>query len=67
MKTSEIRELTAGEIIERVDTEKTNLLKAKLNHAVSPAENSTTIKNMRRDIARMLTILREKQTATINK
>lgn len=67
MKTSEIRELTAGEIVERVDTEKVNLLKAKLNHAVSPAENSTTIKNMRRDIARMLTILREKQTATINK
>lgn len=67
MKTSEIRELTAGEIIERVDTDKANLLKAKLNHAVSPAENSTTIKNMRRDIARMLTILREKQTTTINK
>lgn len=67
MKTSEIRELTAGEIIERVETEKVNLLKAKLNHAVSPAENSTTIKNTRRDIARMLTILREKQTTTINK
>lgn len=64
MKTSEIRELTAGEIIERVETEKTNLLKAKLNHAVSPAENSTTIKNMRRDIARLLTILREKQSTT---
>lgn len=67
MKTSEIRELTAGEITERVDTEKANLLKAKLNHAVSPAENSTTITNTRRDIARMLTILREKQTTTINK
>ncbi|MCH5305467.1 MAG: 50S ribosomal protein L29 [Rikenella sp.] len=67
MKTTEIRELTAAEIIERVETEKANLLKAKLNHAVSPAENSTVLKNMRRDIARMLTILREKQTATINK
>lgn len=64
MKTSEIRELTAGEITERVDADKANLLKSKLNHAVSPAENSTTIKNMRRDIARMLTILREKQTTT---
>jgi large subunit ribosomal protein L29 len=67
MKTTEIRELTAGEIIERVEAEKANLLKAKLNHAVSPAENTNTIKNMRRDIARLLTILREKQTATINK
>ena len=67
MKTAEIRELTAGEIVERVETEKANLLRAKMNHAVSPAENSTTIKNMRRDIARLLTILREKQTTTINK
>ena len=67
MKTSEIRELTASEIAERVETEKANLLKAKLNHAVSPAENSNSIKNMRSDIARMLTILREKQTTTINK
>ena len=67
MKTSEIRELTAGEIVERVETEKANLLRAKMNHAVSPAENSTTIKNMRRDIARLLTSLREKQTTTINK
>lgn len=67
MKTSEIRELTAGEITERVDAQKTDLLKAKMNHAVSPAENSTTIKNMRRDIARMLTILHEKQTTTVNK
>lgn len=62
MKTTEIRELTVGEIIERVEVEKQNLLKAKLNHAVSPAENSTTITTMRRDIARMLTILRQKQT-----
>lgn len=61
MKTTEIRELTAAEIIERVDAAKANLLKAKMNHAVSPAENNNTIKNMRRDIARMLTILREKQ------
>lgn len=61
MKTSEIRELTAAEIIERVDAEKANLAKDKINHAVSPAENTTTIKNSRRNIARMLTILAEKQ------
>lgn len=61
MKTSEIRELTPGEIIERIDAAKANLVKTKLNHAVSPADNSTMITNMRKDIARMLTILREKQ------
>ena len=57
MKTSEIRELTVAEI----DAEKANLLRQKLNHSVSPVENPTTLKKARRDIARMMTILAEKQ------
>lgn len=62
MKTTEIRELSIAELIERIDVEKVNLAKDKLNNAVSPAENSTTTKNTRRRIARMLTILAEKQS-----
>lgn len=61
MKTSEIRELTVAEIAERIETEKASLLRQRLNHAVSPVENPTTLKKARRDIARMLTILAEKQ------
>ena len=61
MKTAEIRELTVAEIAERIETEKANLLLAKLNHAVSPVENPTTLKKARRDIARMMTILAQKQ------
>ena len=61
MKTAEIRELTVAEIAERIKTEKANLLRAKLNHAVSPEENPTTLKKARRDIARMMTILAQKQ------
>ena len=61
MKAAEIRELTVAEIEERIDAEKNNLLRMKLNHAVSPVENPTTIKKTRRDIARMMTILAEKK------
>ena len=61
MKTSEIRELTVAEIAERIEAEKTELLRQKLNHAVAPVENPTTLKKARRDIARMLTILAEKE------
>jgi len=50
-----------AEIAERIETEKANLLRAKLNHAVSPVENPTTLKKARRDIARMMTILAQKQ------
>ena len=60
MKAAEIRELTVAEIEERIDAEKNNLLRMKLNHAVSPVENPTTIKKTRKDIARMMTILAEK-------
>lgn len=61
MKTKEIKELSVQDLQERIETEKANLNMMKLNHVVSPIENSTTITKSRRNIARMLTILREKQ------
>ena len=62
MKTSEIRELSAAELAERIEAEKANLLRMKVNHAVSPVENPTLIRKASRDIARMLTILGQKET-----
>jgi large subunit ribosomal protein L29 len=62
MKTAEIKDLTVADLIERIDAEKANLNRMKLNHAVSPVENPAILRNARRNIARMLTILREKQT-----
>lgn len=62
MKTSEIKELTVAELNERIDAEKAALSKVKINHAISPVENPSTIKKARRDIARMLTVLRQKET-----
>lgn len=62
MKTSEISKLTVAELEERIDAAKNDLVRMKLNHAVSPLENATVIKKTRRDIARMLTVLGQKQT-----
>jgi large subunit ribosomal protein L29 len=61
MKTSEIKELTNKEIIERIQTESENLMKMKLNHAVSPLDNPMKIKESRRNIARLKTILRSRE------
>ena len=61
MKTTEIRELSVADLQERIEAEKTNLQTLKLTHTVSPVENPTTIQKARRDIARMMTVLREKQ------
>ena len=61
MKTAEIRELSVQDLAERIEAQKAALNKMKINHSVSPIENSTTINKTRKDIARMLTILRQKQ------
>ncbi len=57
MKASEIRELSAQDIRERLEGLRMSLNQMKLNHAISPIEDSSKIKKTRKDIARMLTIL----------
>jgi large subunit ribosomal protein L29 len=61
MKTSEIRELTTLEILERIDNEKTSLVRMKLNHAITPLDNPNKIKETRGNIARLLTELRKRE------
>ena len=60
MEQKVIRELTTGEILERMDEEKRQLTKLKLNHAVSPLENPNKIKVYRKTIARLETELRHR-------
>ena len=60
MKSAEIKNLSTKDLAERIETEKAQLAKLKVQHAVSPVENPSIIKKNRRDIARMLTILRQK-------
>ena len=62
MKSAEIKELAVQELTERIESEKANLAQMKVQHAVSPVENSSLIKKSRRDIARMLTILGQKNS-----
>ncbi len=61
MKTSEIKELTTSEIVERIQTENENLVRLKLNHAVSPLENPLKLKDTKKNIARLKTVLRQRE------
>lgn len=61
MKTSEITEMTVNEIGERIETERQALSNMKFNHHISPLDNPLQIKQTRRNIARLLTVLRQKQ------
>ena len=60
MKQSVISELSIGELRERLEEERRQLIKLKLNHAVSPLENPQKIKTYRRLVARMETELRKR-------
>jgi len=57
MKTSEIRELSTSDLIERIDTEQTMLIRMKLNHAITPLDNPQKLKQTKITIARLLTEL----------
>ncbi|MCK9346577.1 MAG: 50S ribosomal protein L29 [Bacteroidales bacterium] len=59
MKAPEIRELSVKDLSDRIEAEKANLLRLKMNHAISPVDDLSQIKKARRNIARMLTILSE--------
>jgi len=61
MKTSEIRELSTSDLIERIDTEKTLLVRMKLNHAITPLDNPQKVKDVKLTIARLQTELRTRE------
>ena len=61
MKTSEIRELSTPDLIERIDTERTMLVRMKLNHAITPLDNPQKVKQVKLTIARLMTELRARE------
>ena len=61
MKVSEVREMSVADLRDRIEIEKANLNSMKINHAISPLEDTSKFKKTRQDIARMITILAEKE------
>ena len=61
MKTSEVREMNINDLKDRIAQLKSQLDTDRLNHAISPLEDTSVFKKTRQDIARMLTILAEKE------
>lgn len=61
MKVKEVRELETKDLAERLQTEIEKYNRLKLNHSISPLENPSEIRATRRNIARMKTVLRERE------
>jgi large subunit ribosomal protein L29 len=62
MKASEVREMSIADLRERIELEKVNLNTMKINHTISPLEDTSKINKTRKDIARMMTILAQKES-----
>ena len=61
MKVSEAREMSIADLRDRIQIEKANLDTMKINHAISPLEDTSKFRKTRKDIALMITILAEKE------
>ena len=64
MKISEVREMSVADLRDRIALEKANLDTMRINHAISPLEDTSKFKKTRQDIARMMTVLAEKEKQT---
>jgi len=64
MKAREFREMSVDELQSREAELKDQLFKLRFQHALGQLENALKLKNIKRDIARLKTILKEKSEET---
>jgi large subunit ribosomal protein L29 len=60
-KKVELKEFSTKDLQDRLQSEQAEYVKMKLDHVVSPAENTAKLKEVRRGIARMHTELRRRE------
>ena len=63
MKAREHRDLTAEELRQRYDDTRKELFNLRVQQATGQIEKATRIRELRREVARILTVMREKAEA----
>lgn len=63
MRATELRSLSVDELKKRLAEEEENLANLRFQHATSQLESPIRVRHVRRDIARLKTLLREKERA----
>lgn len=61
MKIYEIREMSTDELVRRIQEEEKNLVDLRFSHHLKQLTNTAKLKLVRRDIAKMKTVLRERE------
>lgn len=63
MKAKEVRELNSEQLNEQLGTLKKDLFNLRLQLATNQLDNTNKISEVKRDIARVMTVLRERELA----
>ena len=63
MKSSEIRELSDSDLLDKLATEREALANLNFTHSVSSLENPMDLRNRRKNIARILTEMTSRKSA----
>ena len=63
MKTNELRELSTEELVKKVNENKQELFDLRLKQSTGSLEKPSQIKNLRKEVARIKTILKEREGA----
>lgn len=63
MKASEIKEMTASELQEKLGELKQELFNLRFQHAVNQLDNPMRMKAVKRDIARVKTFIRKQESS----
>ena len=63
MKTSEIRKMETANIVKEIESLKKELFDLRFQNAVGQLEDTARIKKIRKDIARMYTVITERENS----
>jgi large subunit ribosomal protein L29 len=66
MKIKEIRELTTEELIAKEKELKTELFNLRFSHATGNLSNPMQLHNLKKDIARVKTLIKEREIKKVN-
>jgi large subunit ribosomal protein L29 len=63
VKAQEVRELSQAELAQKLKDLKAELFNLRFQHAINQLENPMRLKAVRKDIARVKTVIRQRETA----
>jgi len=63
MKIQDIREIKTPELIKQIEEEKKNMTDLKIAHQLKQLTNTSKLNMLKKDIAKMLTVLKERSIA----